>query len=63
MDKKNVAMREVQFQDVCSILQHLKEMEEMGEKRSVVSGEFEGPFFSSAVYSCKIRIGFDDESR
>ena len=61
MAKRRVALKEVPFQGVYPILQLLKEMEDKGEKETVVFGELDGPFFSSAVYASTIRIGFGDK--
>ena len=61
MTKRRAALKEVPFQGVYPILQLLKEMEDKEEKETVVFGELDGPFFSSAVYSCAIRIGFEDK--
>lgn len=41
-------------------LQILEDMERHGEKRRIISGAIDGPFLSKAVYSCTIRIGFED---
>jgi len=62
MTKRRVVLKEVPIQGVDPILQLLKEMEDMGENEKVVFGELDGPFFSNAVYSCVIRIGFGDRS-
>jgi len=63
MTKRRAALKEVPFQGVCPFFQILKGMEDRGEKEKVVFGELDGPFFSSAVYSCTIRIGFRDDIR
>jgi len=44
-------------------LQILREMEDKKENRRVIFGFIEGPFFSRATFSCKVRVGFDEESR
>jgi hypothetical protein len=41
------------------ILQLLREMEETRENERLISGAIEGPFFSSAVYGGKVRIGIE----
>ena len=63
MDKRKAALKEALLDGVYPILQLLKDMEDKEEKETVVFGELDGPFFSSAVYSCTIRIGFEDEPR
>ncbi len=42
-------------------LETLKEMDEKKEKKRVISGSIEGPFFSRATFSCTVRVGFEDE--
>jgi hypothetical protein len=41
----------------------LEEMDEMGESERDVSGKVEGPFFSRAIFGCKIRLGLERRRR
>ena len=44
-------------------LQILREMEEKKENKRVIFGSIEGPFFSRATFSCRVKVGFEGESR
>ena len=54
-----VVPEERQIRVSAGFLQILQEMDETGETRRNITGGVEGPFFSSAVYECVIRIGMD----
>jgi len=44
-------------------LQILREMEEKKENKRVIFGSIEGPFSSRATFSCRVKVGFEGESR
>ncbi len=43
----------------CGFLEILADMDEKKENERTISGSVEGPFFSKAVYSCVVRIGWE----
>jgi hypothetical protein len=45
--------------DITGFLRLLKEMEDAGETERMISGDYDGPFFSKAAYNCLIRIGLE----
>ena len=42
---------------ILGFLKILEDMEKKGEPERQVSGEISGPFFSRALFGCKIRLG------
>ena len=49
--------------DALGFLELLSEMEKEGQDERVLSGEIEGPFYSKAVISCKVRLGIDRDDK
>lgn len=63
MPGKKVISKVEPVQGIEGFLQLLKEMEENGEVEKTLSGSVQGPFSSKAVYSCVVKIGFEDQPR
>jgi hypothetical protein len=49
--------------EITGFLKVLQEMEEIGQSERDVSGQVEGPFFSRAIFGCKIRLGLGKRRR
>jgi hypothetical protein len=59
---KAVRRSDPKGEPVCGLsgfLSILNEMEDGGETKREISGDYAGPFFSKAAYACVIRMGFD----
>ncbi len=60
---KSVCPKQGAASGITGFMKVLEEMDEMGESERDVSGKVEGPFFSRAIFGCKIRLGLERRRR